>query len=406
MASVCDSIPSPESFAPSAIGFLDCQAQLLGAEGYRALAAPGSTASILLTGLITLLIAFMGYRMLLGHTPTIREGVLTFVKIGVVLVLATSWPAYQVLVYNIILHSPAELVSAIGAPTSLPGSGGGLVARVDGVDQALKILALDGVGSPPMGPDGRPLMPSVPPSPFLGFDNFALGFARVIFLVSTVASLGVVRIAAALLLALAPFFAAFLLFDGTRGLFEGWLKAILGTALGSIAIAVTVGLELAFVEPWLTTLLARRAGELDIMGAPAQLLAATTIFAIALAGVTWLTVRIAMSLHIPAWMPAIATGWHDERRVASETARAPAAAHPPIESRSRAAAIADAVAINQRREATAAESGGGSRALHIARSAGRHDADEGHERQRATASAGRRTRQRISSRAIARDKRL
>ena len=137
MASVCDTIPGPESFAPSAIRFLDCQAQLLGAEGYKALAAPGSAASILLTGMVTLLIAFFGYRMLLGHTPTVREGVLTFVKIGLVLVLATSWPAYQTLVYNIILQAPAELASAIGSPTILPGSGGGLVGRIDAVDQAL-----------------------------------------------------------------------------------------------------------------------------------------------------------------------------------------------------------------------------------------------------------------------------
>src|SRR3546814_1507404 len=67
-------------------------------------------------------------------------------------------------------------------------------------------------------------MPSVAPPPFLGFDSFALGFARVIFLVSTIASFAIVRIAAALLLALAPLFVAFLLFDGTRGLFEGWAK--------------------------------------------------------------------------------------------------------------------------------------------------------------------------------------
>lgn len=406
MASVCDTIPSPESFAPSAIRFLDCQAQLLGAEGYKALAAPGSAASILLTGMVTLLIAFIGYRMLLGHTPTIREGVLTFVKIGLVLVLATSWPAYQILVYNIILHSPAELVSAIGAPTSLPGSGGGLVARIDGVDQALKLLAIDGVGSPPMGPDGRPVIPSVPPPPFLGFDNFALGFARVIFLVSTVASFGIVRIAAALLLALAPLFAAFLLFDGTRGLFEGWLKAILGTALGSLAIAVVIGLELAFIEPWLAGLLTRRAGELDIMGAPAQLLAATIIFAIALMGVVWLTARIAMSLRIPAWMKAAPADWSGSRPAGREAMQPMATAHPPIESRSRAAAIADAVAINQRREAAAAETGGGSRALHIARSAGRRDSDDRYERQASAGSAGRRTRQRVSGRAIARDRRL
>lgn len=405
MATICDTIPSAESFAPSVIRFLDCQAQLLGAEGYRALAAPGSAASILLTGMVTLLIAFFGYRMLLGHTPTVREGVLTFVKIGLVLVLATSWPAYQTLVYNIILHAPAELASAIGSPTNLPGSGGGLVGRIDAVDQALKILAVEGVGPVPLGPDGRPLIPSVPPPPFLGFDSFALGFARVIYLVSTIASFAFVRIAAALLLALAPLFAAFLLFDGTRGLFEGWLKALLGTALGSLAIAVTLGVELAFVEPWLATLLARRAGDLDIVGVPAQLLAATTIFAIALLAVMWLTARIAMSVRIPAWGQALPGNWSkDAPREAP--ARQLATAHPPIESRSRAAAIADAVAMKQRRETLAAEGAGGSRAVHIARSTARQESRDRSERTPMLGSAARRTRQRVSSRTHARDKRI
>lgn len=403
MASICDTIPGPESFAPSAIRFLDCQAQLLGAEGYKALAAPGSAASILLTGMVTLLIAFFGYRMLLGHTPTVREGVLTFVKIGLVLVLATSWPAYQTLVYNIALHAPAELASAIGTPTSLPGSGGGLVGRIDAVDQALKILAIEGVGPAPLGPDGRPLTSTVPPPPFLGFDSFAFGFARVIFLVSAIASFAFVRIAAALLLALAPLFAAFLLFDGTRGLFEGWLKALLGTALGSLAIAVTLGVELAFVEPWLATLLARRADDLDIMGVPVQLLAATTVFAIALATVMWMTARIAASLRIPAWMQVLPGSWsNDAPRAATVNHRA--MAHPPIESRSRAAAIADAVAMNQRRETLDAEGAGGSRAVHIARSTARQESRDRPERAPILASAARRTRQRVSSRAHARDR--
>lgn len=402
---ICDSIPAPESFAPSALRFLDCQAQIIGAQGYGALATPGSTASVLLTGMITLLIAFLGYRMLLGHTPTIREGVLTFVKIGLVLVLATSWPAYQILVYDIILRAPAEFAASIGGAASLPGSGGGLVQRIDGVDQALTILAIEGVGPAPLGANGQPIMPSVPPAPFIGFDNFALGFARVIFLVSTIASFAVVRIVAGLLLALAPLFAAFLLFDGTRGLFAGWLKALLSTALGSLAIAITLGVALAFLEPWLAGLLARRGGGLDIIGAPAQLLAATTIFAIALATVMVIIGRVALSLRIPAWMQVWPAREADSRVPRADIAPQPITAHAPIESRSRAAAIADAVAINERRETVAAEASGGSRAAHIARSAGRPDVIERYGTAPAAASSGRRTGQRISTRALARDRR-
>src|SRR3546814_12935040 len=138
---VCDSIPSPESFAPSVLTFLDCQAQAIGAGGYAALAAPGSTASVLLTGMVTLLIALLGYRMLLGHTPTVREGVLTFVKIGLVLLLATSWPAYQILVYDILLRAHAELAATIGGAASLSGSGGVLIAPIHPVDTQLNILS-------------------------------------------------------------------------------------------------------------------------------------------------------------------------------------------------------------------------------------------------------------------------
>lgn len=405
MPGTCEILPTTDSLATGLIAFFDCQAQTIGAEGYRALAAPGSTASVLLTGMVTLLIALIGYRMLLGHTPSIREGVLTFVKIGLVLMLATSWPAYQALVYDIVLHAPAEFASSIGTAADLPGSRGGLVARLNGVDQALSVLAIEGVGSPPPGPDGMMIMPSVAPPPFIGFDAFALGFARVIFLVGTILSFTVVRIGAGMLLALAPLFAGFLLFDGTRGLFGGWLKALIGTALASFAIAITLGVELAFLEPWLSHLLARRESGLDIIGAPAQLLAASTIFALGLAALTLVMGRVAMSLRIPAWMHALVPAPSFGEMGRAEAPRPVPEAHVPIEGRSRAAAIADAVASNQRREDMAAESGGGSRAVMLSRSVASRGTPDDPRPGIAAGSGGRRTRSRISNRASTRDRR-
>src|SRR3546814_9007720 len=104
----CQWIPAVERFAPSVIAFLDGQAQTLGAEGYQALAAPGSPVSVLLTVMLTVFVAFIGYRMLFGHMPTIREGVLAAVKIGIVLALATGWPAYRTIIYDVVLQEPAE----------------------------------------------------------------------------------------------------------------------------------------------------------------------------------------------------------------------------------------------------------------------------------------------------------
>src|SRR3546814_5104191 len=80
-----------------------------------------------------------------------------------------------------------------------------------------------------------------------------------------------------------------------------------------------------------------------------------------------------------------------------------AAAHPPIESRSRAAAISDAVAVHQRREAAMESSG--SRAVHIARGTLRHEGSERQSRLPVIDAPRRRTRQRVSAHAIAKNKR-
>src|SRR3546814_15214165 len=80
-----------------------------------------------------------------------------------------------------------------------------------------------------------------------------------------------------------------------------------------------------------------------------------------------------------------------------------AAAHPPIESRSRAAAIADAVPVHQRREAAMASSG--SRAVHIPRGTLRHEGTERPRRLPVIDAPRGRTRQRVSAPAIARHQR-
>jgi type IV secretion system protein VirB6 len=93
-----------------------------------------------------------------------------------------------------------------------------------------------------------------------------------------------------------------------------------------------------------------------------------------------------------------------DRASRAEGSRSPVALHAPIESRSRAAAIADAVAITQRREALAAEGTGGSRAAFIVRSIADRDRAERTAPSSAEQASTRRTRHRISARALARDR--
>src|SRR6185436_16322673 len=213
---------------------------------------------------------FLGYRMLLGHTPAVRDGVLALVKIGVVLALATSWTAYRTLIYDVALRGPAELAANVGLPAAAP---------------------------PPPGTRA--------PEMFPGFNTFALSWARVTYLVGALGAFALVRLTAGLLLALGPFFIAFLLFDGTRGLFEGWVRVLAGAALGALATALVLGVELALLEPWLADLLARRYAGQPIAGAPVELFAATLLFALVLFGTLLASARVALGFRMrSAWRAA------------------------------------------------------------------------------------------------------
>ncbi|HEU4962149.1 MAG TPA: type IV secretion system protein [Sphingomonas sp.] len=301
--------------------------------------------SLLITGMLTLFVAFIGYRMLFGQLPTIREGVLACVKIGIVLALATSWPAYQRVIYDVVLHEPANLVAEIAAPASLPGSNGGLVDHLDAVDGAFASLSVAGVGVLGNETDSRQIAPPL----FAGFDTFALGSARVLFLVGAIGAFALLRIAAGLLLALGPLFIAFLLFEGTRGLFEGWLRGLIAAALGALATAIVLAIELALLEPWLSQLLAQRAATLPIGGAPAQLLATTVIFGGVLAAMLLVMGRIAFSWKLPISWPDLWAG-NGSANLGNPRAVTSNNAAIPIAARSRAAVIAEAIAASERRE--------------------------------------------------------
>lgn len=347
----CQYVPASDRFASGLLSYLDCQAATLGAQGYGALAAPGSTASVLLLTLLTVLFALIGYRMLLGEAPTLREGVFTFVKIGIVLALATGWPAYQTLIYDVVFRAPGELAAEIGGASGLPGTTGGIASRLDGVDQGLRTLSIYGVGIPVIDPNVG--VPQVEPQLWAGFDTFALGASRIVFIGTAAGGFGLVRIAAGFLLALGPLFIAFLLFAGTRGLFEGWLRALIGAALGALVATILLSIELALFEPWVAELVARRAANEAITGVPAALFATMLVFAGILLGLLVVATRVASGLRFPQSVPLV---HHDQRRDTatserlSETYSVNPSFASPLESRSRAAGIADAVSIMQRRD--------------------------------------------------------
>jgi len=397
--SVCAVNPA-EGFVTRLLDYVDCQAQTLGAGGYQALGTPGSTVSLMMGGLLTIFIALFGYRVLLGYRPGLRDGVGAILRVGIVFTLAFSWPAYRTLIYDVALKGPAELANQIGVPAGLPGSDGGLVARLDGADQAFIALAALGTGAGGPAATTGAMQPSR--QSISVFDPLALGLARVIYLVGAVGALAAMRLVAGIMLALGPFFAAFLLFESTRGLFEGWIRVLAGAALGALGVAVVLGVELALIEPWLGQLIAWRAAGYSIAGAPTELLVVSLVFALSILAVVIGAWRLTVGFGLPAaWRTAPARLVETVRRVNGSLAPVMRGQAVPTE-RSRATLVADAMTATMRRELA----GGTGHAL-APRRAEPHDAGRAQAASAARTPLGqsyRRARTRLSASAARRDK--
>jgi type IV secretion system protein VirB6 len=352
----CAPLAPGSGFIQSILAFLDCQAWSIGARGWQALAAPGSTLALVLTGFLTLFVALFGYRLLLGQGPDVRTGVVAFVKMGIVFALATSWGAYSTLVYDVVNRGPAQLAAEIGGASRLPGTGGDLIARLDGADRAFVALAVLGEGRAPQPVEGNQTGGAydVPVQPYSA--SYALGVSRLLFLTAAIAGLGGIRLIAGLLLAVGPFFIAFLLFENTRSLFEGWVRVLAGAALGALGVSIALAVELALIEPWLSDLLARRSADEWLPGMPIELLVVTFAFALIVLAMLYASAKTAFAFRLaPAWQGMTSLAGRDsareERRFAAAAAAAARGDSPPAEARSRAATVVDAVAGTQRREA-------------------------------------------------------
>lgn len=292
----CPAILTGERFLPTALRSVDCQAQTIGAYGYGALANPTSVTSIALTGLLTLFVALFGLRLMIGATVTRRDLFNDMLKIGIVLTLATSWPAWRTVGYDLIIHGPGEIARAIGLSAQLPGSGGDLANRLQRIDQGLSALIAYGTG--------RPL---VVQGDWFHTQNdwFQFGLARIAFLSGTLGVTALVRLTAGILLAIAPLMAGLLLFGATRSIFAGWAKGLAMTFIASIAITLVIEVEVALLEPWLQDAIQKRAGQQLTLDAPIEGLVITLSFALvalAVIGVAaWIAFHASNWISIPAW---------------------------------------------------------------------------------------------------------
>ncbi len=298
----CPSIETGRQFLQSALAHIDCQAQAIGSYGYGALADPGSPASIALTGILVIFIAIFGLRLALRFSQTGPDIAGDAIRLVIVLTLATSWPAWRVIGYDLLIAGPAELSSLISSAAGLPGSAGDLVVRLQRVDDAFAFLNERGAGRRGVA----------------NGDWFQLGFARSAFLTGTLGSLALVRIFGGILLAIAPVIAGLLLFGVTRSIFVGWAKALAAMFLASLALAIMLAVELALLEPWIEGVVRLRSANEQTLSAPTEGLILTLAFALACFGSIAVAVRIAFNPSFrlsmaPAARPVEIRNTRDER---------------------------------------------------------------------------------------------
>ena len=243
-----------------ALSKVDCMANDATAVSFGRLFGAHGSFTTALTIILTLYIALLAFNLLTGRSA-LRVSVLTprMMTLGLVLTFATSWIAYQSVVWNLATGAPDEIASVLvgtnGSATlifaqQLDGMFGAITDAVSNVNPAT-VAAAPGFASPPN----------------------ILSIAALILLLGTVGVLVVCRLALAALLIIGPVFIVLALFEGTRGLFEGWLKSVAMFALVPLLTVVMGSGMLVAIAPMVAGLGAD-GGEISLRSAVSILVAA------------------------------------------------------------------------------------------------------------------------------------
>jgi type IV secretion system protein VirB6 len=343
----CEAVQTGQRFVAQMVAHVDCQAQAIGAYGFGALSDPASSVAVALTGMLTLFVALFGIRLMLAEPQNGRDLVGDMLRIAIVLTLATSWPAWRTLGYDLVMRGPSELAATIGGAANLPGGRNDMVARLQSADDNIVILTVYGTGRNTGGTDRSDRIGDS----FRGIaiaDQEGLANGRMLFLTGVIGPLAIVKLGAGLLLALAPLMAGLLLFVGTRDLFFGWLRALGALALGAFTLYVIFGVQLAVLEPWLREALALREAQILTPSAPTELNVITLAFTLVSFGMLFIIGRIFFfgGFGVPRLIARINPQPFMERLIESSARTL----HTERQAPTRALLVADAVTQTMRRE--------------------------------------------------------
>ncbi len=339
MAGPCP-IPAPnDPIVQQLMNGVDCNVQTLSHDAYASLFGGGGALGGVLTVALTIYIALLGYQLMLGRSQLrVSDFAFRAVSLGAVLALATQWDTYQAVVYRLLFDGPRQLATVLLSGIQ-PDQSSFRGDVFDGLQRAFDDLT--GFASSyaaHSAPNANPLLGGT------SLGALLLTAAGSTLLLSTLGVILASKIVLGLLLGLGPLFILLFLFDATRGLFEGWLRASLAFAFVPLLTILLLGVMLVILEPSLIQV-ERQSGQGVFVLAPTySVVILILVFVGVMSGALIAVGMIARGFHLPTRLRAAAdiadTGRPSVIQAGGEAA-----------TRSRAARTAAAAVAMERRDA-------------------------------------------------------
>ncbi|QXQ05679.1 type IV secretion system protein [Sphingosinicellaceae bacterium] len=245
--SACPGLANSDSAAgiAQALRAIDCRTGEATAYAFGRLFGADGRLMPVLTGCLTLFVAFFAISLLTGRS---RLGISALtprmLTLGLVLTFATSWVAYQQVVWTLASGAPDQIAGLLAG-----SHGSATVAFADRLDQLFAGVA---DAATQAGKPGATTDTGITPAAATvgGFSSAtALWVCAILLMLGTAGVLLTSKIALAALLAIGPLFIVLALFRSSRGLFVGWLKAVVMFALVPLFAVLIGGAAVGALSP-------------------------------------------------------------------------------------------------------------------------------------------------------------
>lgn len=277
MSATCDTAAQAiGSGVSTALTAVDCIASGMSEQAFNRLFGTEGQLTLTLTLVLVLYVAGFGLSLMLGRSNLgVRALIPKMITLGLVVGFATSYLAFSTVFYNFFIGGPDQIAGI------LTGSGGESATGVFAQKLDVVFVAIQQASG-----DTKDISAFSPPG--------MMWIGAMLLLLGTVGLLVTARIALALLLAVGPIFVVLALFEGSRGLFTGWLKGLVMMALAPLFAVLGGSIMLEIAVPVLQAL-TKTPGQIDQQAAMAFFLVGAVHMALML-----MTLKVAATM-VSGW---------------------------------------------------------------------------------------------------------